>query len=179
MQTIGAFLIALFAFGLSALFDQTPMLIDPGPDLDWPLGMIGIAMGFWSANRITSLPGAPKNKLGRAGLWIMLPLLLCFGLPKLGGQLSEAASFRTGGMKEQLTVIVVGKSRVTRRGGQPFYEADLATPFNDHTVTLRVDEAVFDHIEPYRECVTLLIERAPNGAARLLMPLRWKVQCPW
>lgn len=180
VQTIGAFLIALCAFGLPAIFfDQTPMLIDPGPDLDWPLGMIGIAMGLWSARRITSLSGTPKNKLGRAALWIMLPLLLCFGLPKLGGRLNEAISFRGGGVKEQLTVVVVGKNRGTRRKGQPFYEADLATPFTDRTVTLRVDEAVFDRIEPNRECVRLLIERAPNGAARLLMPLRWKVQCPW
>lgn len=94
VQTIGAFLIALFAFGLSAMFlDRTPLLIDPGPDLDWPFGLLGIAMGLWAANRITSVPGTSAGRLGRVALWIMLPLLLCFGLPKLGSQLNEAISF--------------------------------------------------------------------------------------
>lgn len=172
-------MIALAAFALAGLlFDRTPLLVEPSPDLDWPLGLAGFAMGLWSAHRITGLGYVSTKKLGRVALWIMLPLLLGFGLAALGERAQEAISFRRGGIKEETTVLVAEKEKRTSRSGRVFYEARVFNPLDARRVTLRIDQATFARIEPLQDCVTLLIERAPNGAARLLMPLRWKVRCP-
>ncbi|MDD1451800.1 hypothetical protein NHF48_013845 [Sphingomonas sp. H160509] len=160
------------------LFDGTPLLVEPSPDLDWPLGLAGVAMGLWSAYRITGLTYVSTKKLSRVALWIMLPLLLGFDLVALGDRVQEAISFGRGGMEEETTVLVAEKDTRTSRSGRVFYEARVINPFDAHRVTLRIDEATFARIQPLQDCVTLLIERAPNGAARLLMPLRWKVRCP-
>ncbi len=178
LQTAGAFLTALAAFGLTGLlFDRTPLLVEPSPNLRWPLGLLGIAMGLWSARRITSLSSISRKRLGRVALWVMLPLLLSFGLVALGDRAHEAVSFRQGGLKEEKTVLVLEKEKRTSRSGRVFYEAGVVNPFTARRVTLRVDKETFARTEPLQDCVTLLIERAPNGAARLLMPLRWKVPC--
>lgn len=179
LQTAGAFVIALAGFVLvGLLFDGTPLLVEPSPDLDWPLGLAGVAMGLWSAYRITGLTYVSTKKLSRVALWIMLPLLLGFDLVALGDRVQEAISFRRGGMEEEATVLVAEKDTRSSRSGRVFYEARVINPFDARPVTLRIDQATFARIEPLQDCVILLIERAPNGAVRLLMPLRWKVRCP-
>jgi len=179
-QTIGAFVIALIGIGLVFLIvDQTPLLIEPSPDLDWPLGLLGGGAGLWSAYRITRLPLVANRKFGRIALLIMLPLWLGFGLAALGERAGEAMSFRNGAVQEEVTVTVLQKStRTGRRSGRVFYDVELANPFDGSEVSLRTDEAAFRRIRPRRECATLLIERAADGAARLVRPLRWQVPCP-
>lgn len=185
LPNIGAFIVALIAVGLlflpGLLVDPTPMLAKPGPDLDIPLGLLGLGVGLWAAHRITTiaLPQVASRRWGRWALRITLPLWLCFGLTALGDQMVEALSFRHGSFLRKATVLVVGKETRTTRRGRTFYEASVVNPAGANMIKLRVDQEVHDLIEPNRECVTLLIETAPNNAARLVKPLRWKVRCPW
>lgn len=176
--TPAAFLIGLVAFGLCVIiYDPTPLLVDPGAYLDWPLGLLGLGMGLWSASHITRLPYVSKKIIGRVSLWIMLPLLLSFGLPAFRNRMYEEFSFRRGGAKEEVTAFLAEKSESTSRRGRTTYQAGVLNSFFDHKIELRIDKSTFDRIEPYRECVRLLIERAPNGAARLIRPLQWKAGC--
>lgn len=179
-QIIIAFAITLIAIGLLFLVvDQTPLLVEPSPDLDWPLGLLGAGAGLWAASRITRLPPVANRWLGRIALLIMVPLWLAFGLVALGDRAQEAISFRHGTVQEEATVAVLEKStREGRRSRRVFYEAELANPFDGSEVTVRMDEGTFRRIAPAGECATILIERAPDGAARLVRPLRWQVPCP-
>lgn len=182
VRTVVAFAVALGAIGLLVLpglvVDPTPLLAEPSPNLDLPLGLVGLGAGLWSARRIAALPYVASRRAGRAALWIMLPLWLIFGLASLGDRAFELFSFRGGGSLEQATVLVVEKDRSLRRRGPDVYELGVASPIDDRVVDVRVDRATYDRAEPNRECATLLIERAPNGAARLVRPLRWKARCP-
>jgi hypothetical protein len=107
----------------------------------------------------------------------MLPLWLSFGLVVLGNRLQEALSFEAGGLVEEVTVLVGEKSRSS--GRRLIYDVDVISPDDERKVSVRIDQATFNRIKPYHECATVLIERAPNGAARLLRPLEWNVSCPW
>lgn len=179
-QTFIAFAIVLIAIGLLFLIiDQTPLLVEPSPDLDWPLGLLGAGAGLWSASRVTRLPPVANRKLGRIALLIMVPIWLGFGLVALGNRVQEVISFRYGAAQESVAVAVLEKStREGRRSRRVFYEAQLENPFQRGEVTVRMDRDTFHRIAPGRECATLLIERAPDGAARLVRPLRWQVPCP-
>jgi hypothetical protein len=179
-QIIVAFVITLIAIGLVLLtLNQTTLLVEPSPDLDWPLGLLGAGAGLWSASRITRLPPAANHRLGPIALLIMLPIWLAFGLVALGNRAQEAISFRHGTVQEEATVAVLEKStREGRRSRRVFYEAEVANPFDGSEVTVRMDEGTFRRIAPAGECATILIERAPDGAARLVRPLRWQVPCP-
>lgn len=179
ISTAAAFAVALFGiFSMVLLIDPTPLLAEPRPDLDLPLGLIGIAAGLWAASRITSLPYA-RRRWGRWALWIMLPLWLGFGIPVSAERLREAFSFRNGGSLEEATVLLIGKERSTTRRGGDLFDATLVNPLDEESFDLRIDEITFKRIEPGRECVTLLLERASNGAVRLVRPVQWKVRCPW
>lgn len=178
-QIIVAFVISLIAIGLLFLIvDETPLLVEPSPDLDWPLGLLGAGAGLWSASRLTRLPPVAHRRLGKIALLIMLPIWLAFGLVALGDRAQEAISFRHGTVQEEATVAVLEKSsREGRRSRRVFYEAELANPFDEGEVTVRIEEGTFRRIEPTHECATILVERAPDGAARLVRPLRWQVPC--
>ena len=84
---------------------------------------------------------------------------------------------RVSSLREEVTVLTVEKSRVSGRR-KVTYEAVVISPVDETKVTVPVDMDTFDRIQPYRECVTMLIERAPDGAARIVRPLRWHVDCP-
>ncbi|MEG8058511.1 hypothetical protein QP150_19265 [Sphingomonas sp. 22L2VL55-3] len=53
----------------------------------------------------------------------------------------------------------------------------MINPVGKNVTEFRVDQDIYNRIEPNYECVTLLIEKAPNNAVRLVKPLRWKVRC--
>ena len=184
LLNISALIVALIAVGLlfvpGLLVDPTPILAKPGTDLNIPLGMLGLSVGLWAAYRITAMRylQVASRRLGRWALRIMLPLWLCFGLIALGNQTVEAISFRHGSSLQEATVLVVRKEASTTRRGRTFYDASVINPVGTNVIEFRVDKDVYDRIEPNRECVTLLIEKAPNNAARLVKPLRWKVRCP-
>jgi hypothetical protein len=178
VQTGLAFVVAFT--GLCLLFlvvDPTPLLVEPEPDLDWPMGLLGVGLGLWSAHRITNLPYVQKRRIGAVALWVMLPLWLSFGLVALGDRSQEALSFEAGGLVEEVTVLVGEKSRSS--GRRLIYDVDVISPDDERKVSVRIDEATFNRLKPHQECATVLIERAPNGAARLLRPLEWNVSCPW
>ena len=158
------------------LADPTPLLAEPRPDLDLPLGLGGVAAGLWSAGEITKLPGI-RDRRRRWALWIMLPLWAGFGFAALGQWLYESHSFRDGASLAEETVMVVGKQRT--QGRRTSYDVTVGNPVQDGVLDVPVAQSTFDRVEPNRECVTLLIERAPNGAARLIRRLRWKARCPW
>lgn len=180
VKTLAAFGVALTAFvSLFFLRDSTPLLVEPRPDLDWPLGLLGFAAGLWSAIHITKLPYTPERKIGRIALWITLPLYLSFGLPVIGERTHEALSFRRGSLSEAVTMLVADKRRGTTRRGRVFHEVTLSSPGNDREVILPIAQTTFDRVKPQRECVTIAAQRAPNGAVRLLRPVYWKVRCPW
>jgi len=178
LTTIAAFVVALASFG-SILFleDPTPLLVEPAPDLDWPSGLVGVMAGLWSAMRITQLPYPTGNRLGKVALWIMVPLFLGFGLPAVVDRARESLSFRKGVSTEAATVLLTEKREVVTRSGRVFYEATLASLVDHSEVAVRIDHTTFERIEPQRECVTIAIERASNGAVRLLKALRWNASC--
>jgi hypothetical protein len=184
LLNIGALIVALIGVGLlfvpGILVDPTPVLAKPDPDLDIPLGLLGFSVGLWAAYRITTMPylQVASRRWGRWALRIMLPLWLCLGLTGLGDQIVEAISFRHMNSFQEATVLVVGKETSTIRRGRTFYDASVVSPVGENVIEFRVDQDVYSRIEPNRECVTLLIEKASNNAARLVKPLRWKVRCP-
>lgn len=181
-QIIAAFAIALGAVGLLLATGRdgpTPLLTEPRPDLDLPLIAIGAAAGLWAAIRITRLPAVAHRRFGRIALWIILPLWLSVGLVTAADRLYEAISFRHGGTWREVTLLLLETDRSTSRRGGKSYRATFMSPAEERRVTIPIDEATFDRITPLRECLTILIERAPNGAVRLIRPVRWKVRCPW
>lgn len=183
LLNIGALIIALIAVALllvpGVLVDPTPMLAKPDPDLDIPLGLLGFSVGLWAAYRITAMRylQVASRRWGRWALRIMLPIWLCFGLTGLGNQIVEVISFRHVNSLQKATVLVVGKETSTTRRGRTFYVASVINPVGENIIELRVGQDIFDYLEPNRECVTLLIEKAPNNAVRIVKPLRWKVRC--
>ncbi len=179
VQTGLAFAVALGGLCLVFLVvDPTPLLVEPEPDLDWLMGLLGVGLGLWSAFRITKLSYVQERTLGAVALWVMLPLWLSFGLVAFADRLQETISFRAGGLIEEVTVLVGEKSRTSGRR-RVIYEVDVISPDDERKVAVRIDEATFNRIEPFRECATVLIERAPSGAARLVRPVEWSVPCPW
>jgi len=169
---IGAFLTGLLAVGSTTLaIDPTPMLAEPKPDLDLAVGLSGLVAGLWSARVITQLPYVANRRVGRWALWIMLPLWLGFGLASLAERLQEWNSFRGGSVSEEMAVSITGKSKSS--GRRIVYTVSVASPVEEHDVSIRVDQAVFERVRPNHDCVTLLIERAPDGAARMIDPLNW------
>ena len=178
-QTAAAFLIAFAGIGLATLLlDPTPLLVEPQPDLDWPLVMLGMAAGLWAAYRITRLVPFSKNTLGKVALLIILPLILAAGLKSFGDRVQEAISFRQGGQSAEISALVVSKETSTSRKGRIRYSIGIINPFGAEEIAVPVDEPTFTRAAPLKECVTLLIERAPNGVVRLLSPLRWNSRCP-
>jgi len=183
LLNIGALIVALVAVVLlfvpGVLVDPTPMLAKPDPDLDIPLGLVGFSVGLCAAYRITTMRylQVASRRWGRWALRIMLPIWLCFGLAGLGNQIVEAISFRHMNALQKATVLVVGKETSTTRQGRTFYDARVINPVGKNVTEFRVDQDIYDRIEPNYECVTLLIEKAPNNAVRLVKPLRWKVRC--
>jgi hypothetical protein len=143
------------------------MLAKPDPDLGIPLGLIGFSVGLWAAYRITTMPylQVGSRRWGRWALRIMLPLWLCLGLTGLGGQIVEAISFRHMNSLQEATVLVVGKQTSNTRRGRTFYDVSAVSPVGENVIEFRVNQNVYDRIEPNRECVTLLIEKASNNAA--------------
>lgn len=133
LLNIGAFIVALIAVGLlfvpGILVDPTPMLAEPDPDLDIPLGLLGFSVGLWAAYRITTMPylQVASRRWGRWALRIMLPLWLCLGLTGLGDQIVEAISFRHMSSIQEVTVLVVGKETSTTRRGRTFYDASVVS----------------------------------------------------
>jgi hypothetical protein len=179
LKAIAAFTVALAALGSTVfLNDPTPLLIEPTPDLDWPLGLLGLVAGLWAAIQITRLPYTPRHNFGRVSLWIILPLFLGFGLPAVADRAHEALSFRAGSSMEAATAVVREKRIDRTKSGRVIYKVTLNVPTGGNDIDLEIDQTTFERIEPQRECVTIAVERASDGAARLLRPLRWKVRCP-
>jgi hypothetical protein len=177
IPTITAFLIALIALCLSILLPKpAPLLVEPQPDLGIPLWLLGISAGLWSARQITRLPHLTDRKWGRWALSIMLPLWLGFGLAALGDRLQERYSFRSGGVSD--TVLAKVSEKTVRTGRRaPFYTVTVIGADVQRALDVRVDAATFTQVKPDL-CATLLIERAPDGAARLVRPLSWNSRCP-
>jgi hypothetical protein len=183
VQTALAFVVALLGPCLFLLlYDPTPLLAEPKPDLDWLLGLLGVAAGLWSASRITGLPYLEsyleRHRVGAVALWIMVPVWLGFGLASAAERTQEMLSFRDGGVKEEISVVAKEKSRRSSRG-RVSYDVDVMSPYDGRTISIPIDGAMFDTIEPNRGCVAIMIERAPNGATRVLKPVRWDEYCPW
>lgn len=181
-QTALAFVVALLGPCLFLLlYDPTPLLAEPKPDLDWLLGLLGVGAGLWSASRITRLPYLAsyleRRRLGAVALWIMVPVWLGFGLASAAERTQEILSFRSGGVTEEISVLAKEKRRSSRDGGS--YDVDVMSPYDGRTISIPIDGAMFDTIEPNRGCVAIMIERAPNGATRVLKPVRWDEYCPW
>ena len=185
LPTFGAFVIGLGAFGAllvpGLVNDPTPMLAAPSAVPAILLGAIGLAAGLWSAHRIATLqlPTGPAVRRGRWALYIVLPAVLCLDLALSGNRLVETLSFRRGGTVERATVLVVGKETDKSRSGRVSYVVSIANPVDQKTVQLHVRRTVHSRIEPNRDCVTLLTERASNGALRIVRPVEWRARCPW
>ena len=176
VSTTIAFLIAVISLCLLPfVVDPTPLLVEPQPDLDIPLGFLGVCVGFWSAHQITRLSFAAHKRWGRWAFKIMLPLWLGFGLPALSERLQERHSFRSGGVLEEMSARVSEKSKHNGRR-KDVYKVRVIGTENKLAFDVRVDAAAFHQVQP-NLCATLLIERAPDGAARLVKPLRWNVRC--
>ena len=177
LATVVALLICGVSICLLAfVVDPTPLLVEPEPDLDIPLGLAGVVAGLWSAHQITRLPFAADRKIGRWALWIMLPLWSGFGLPSFAARLQERHSFRNGGAVEEVTV-PVGEKESSSGGRKASYSVSVISPVDQRAFDVRVDAATFEKVTPNVKCVTLLIERAPEGAVRLIRPMRWNVPC--
>ncbi|WP_347302241.1 hypothetical protein V5740_09480 [Croceibacterium sp. TMG7-5b_MA50] len=174
-------LVSLVGIGTIFLFnDPTPLLLAPGPDLDWPLGLFGAAAGLWAALRIGRLPNVRRQTLGRISLIVMIPLLLGYGMANAGSRLQEAFAFRQGTTMEQVVVKVL---TTDRREGRKFprkryHTATVANPLQPGNFEIDIDAATFGRIEPAGTCARIMIERVPSGAARLIRPLDWNVACP-
>lgn len=180
LNTAAAFMVALAAVGLVLISDDpTPLLVEPSPDLDWPLGTIGIALGVWSADGICRFRHMPKHLWGRIALWVMVPLMLGYGLVALGNRVQEQMSFQVRGSTEQRLVRVVERSRSKSRLGPAVHRVGVAALGDRHAVHVRVNAATYGMLAPDRDCATVLVERAPDGAERLLRVERWKVPCPY
>lgn len=132
---------------------------------------------MWSAYHITRLPTFPDRRLAKLAVLVTIPMLLGYGLVTLDERIREIISFRQGTLQEEVTVPVIEKrSRDARRSSRVFYNVDLANPFDGPEPSLRVDAETYEGIDPER-CVTILIERASNGATRLVEPMRWNAPC--
>ncbi|KQN91075.1 hypothetical protein ASE95_12560 [Sphingomonas sp. Leaf231] len=182
VATVAAFAVALSTLGLLILpgivRDATPLLADPGFDPAAGMVILGFVLALWAAVHISRLPveGIRGSRAARWSLRIMLPLWLGFGAANLGHRAAEAFSFRHGGVVAPATARVSGKS-ITALRRRTSYDVAIVSPVDGRNVTLEVGATLHDRLEPGRDCVSLLIETAPDGAARLLRPLRWKVPC--
>lgn len=183
---IGLSLAAVALLFLSALVgvawlenDAKPLLTRPRPDLTFPLALIGIAAGLFAARLMVRLPHI-RERRARWVFHVLSPVYLGVGLPGMAEQAYEAVSFGTDvGPPELATALITEKDRSRGRRGNPDrYHVEVISPFEDRRVRLRVDETVFRLVEPYRHCVSLLTERASNGAVRLIEPRRWGAPCP-
>lgn len=184
-RSVGAFAIALATVvGFivpGVVIDPTPMLAAPAPVYAVLLGMVGVPLGLWSAHTIVTLR-LPTQLAARRGSWALyigLPALLCFDLLTAGKRLAEALSFRSGGTREHLIVLVVAKEANVTRLGRASHFVSIASPIDQAAVRLQVSSTVHDRIEPNADCVMLLTERASNGAVRIVRPVEWRAQCPW
>ncbi len=106
----------------------------------------------------------------------MLPLWLGFGAANLGRRAAAAFGFRHNGIVTPATARVSGES-VTALRRRTRYDVAIVSPAYWGIVTLEVGTTLHDRLVPGRDCVSLLIETAPDGAVRLLRPLRWRVPC--
>jgi hypothetical protein len=149
--------------------DATPLLTFPRPDLRIPLGLAGIAAGVVAAKWMAGLPHMREQR-ARWVFFVMLPL--CFFLGFFTGceRLFELYSFRRGVRAPRLAVVQVSDKSLNkgRRGRPDSYEAHLRSPFGGRRIDLKIDQNLFERMEPSRDCLDLLVERAPNGAVRLV-----------
>ena len=162
------FLLSLAGAGWM-LNDATPLLTTPRPDLRLPFGLAGAASGFVAARWIMNLPYIRKRR-ARWVFIILLPLSLGFGLSAASERLYELVSFREGVDGTELaTAPVVEKIRHNgRRGRDDRYQVTIVSPFGGREVSLRIGQALFERIEPSRHCLKIAIERASNGAVRMI-----------
>lgn len=175
LATIVAFAIAGVAICLLFfVVDPTPLVVDPKPSLDFPIAIVAILIGLWSARHITCLPSLANKRLGRWALWIMLPIWLGFGLTSLAARLQELNSFRAGTTTEEAMALIVEKEGSS--GGR-FHSVTVMSLADQRTVRIRVDRATFEKVKPNVSCARLLLQRAPDGAVRLIKPLSWSVPC--
>ncbi len=131
-----------------------------------------------SASRITRLPYVQERLFGAIAMWVFLPIALGFGLAGTTEWAQELASFRHGGQSEEISVLTKDKHRSSGRGKvRPSVE--VQSPYNGQTVSISVDQGIFDVVQPNRGCVSVMIQTAPNGVVRVVRPLAWTAACPW
>ena len=159
--------------------DATPLLTTPRPDLRLPLGLAGAAVGVAAAIWIAGLPHI-RERTARWTFFVLLPLFLGFGSASGGERLFELYSFQKDVSAPHLAVARVRDKTLTRgrRGRADKYQAHLLSPFDDREVDLAIDRSLFERIQPLRDCLTLLVERAPNGAVRLIKIVRVTQRAP-
>lgn len=108
----------------------------------------------------------------------MLPLWLGFGAANLGRRAAEAFGFRHNGIVTSATARVPGESFTALRR-RTRYDVAIVSPAYWGIVTLEVGTTLHDRLVRGRDRVSLLIETAPDGAVRLLQPLRGGCPVPW
>ena len=171
----GAFAVVLGGLGLAIAFSGAgEWLVEPSPDLDWPLGLLGVAIGLWAAHVITRHPVTNVKRAGAVILWIMLPLWLSYGLICFGDQMQGWFSFRHGMSAETRVGTVIEKNQYQTRRRRTQSRLTVVTDGSTKRLSIPVDPAVFSGIVPYRDCVLLLTERADDGAMRLRRPLAFR-----
>jgi hypothetical protein len=170
--------IALCALIVPGLYDDpTPLLVEPWPDPDLPLGLAGAALGLWAAFRMTAMPAVRRKRVGRIAAWLTLPAFVSFSLILLADRAYEAFSFRSGGRERTVTVLALEKEESARRSGGRIYDLVVSNPFGPKRTKLRIDAPMFERIEPLRDCIAIQVERAPNDAVRLLRIVGQQTNC--
>jgi len=148
--------------------DATPLLTSPRPDFRLPLSLAGIAAGFFTARWIARLP-VIREGARRWAFFVLLPVVFGTGLASAGERIYELVSFSEGrSTAERAGALVIEKSQSDRRFGEDRYRIGVSNPFDERRISLEVNRMLFERVEPHRHCVTLVVERAPNGAARLI-----------
>ena len=171
LSLLGATIVFFSALlgAVSTSQDITPLLTIPRPDLRVPLGLSGIAAGVAVAKWVAGLPHI-RERAARWVFFVMLPLCLALGFASGGERLFEMYSFQSDVSAPHLAVLRVRDTSLTpgRRGRPDSYQAHLLSPFDDRKVDLIIDQSLFERLEPSRDCLTLLVERARNGAVRMV-----------
>jgi hypothetical protein len=162
-------IVMLATLGLGLMFDDaTPLLTQPRPDLRWPLGLAGAVVGWLYTRRVLLLPPKPPNRFGRWSALVMIPLFLGMFLAVASTRLYELVSFRNADRAPELaTLAILDTSQGTGQRSDN-YRASVLSPWTGTGADLIIDRALFERLDPSRDCLTVLIEHASNGAARVI-----------